>query len=139
MHNRGRSGNRRHSRAREPERAGRHNCLDGRAQFVGRGVGGSSACLREEWGDECPQFEEVGDAETNSPPPGQVVGVRDAQVRPFDGDAEYGSVGELEQHPLDAVTGAAVEQRQTPAPQGVEGMGDQNAGIRRTACSLPGW
>jgi hypothetical protein len=112
--------------------------LDGRAQFVGHGVGGSSACLREEWGDECPQFEEVGNAESNPPPPGQVVGVRDAQVRPLDGDAEDGAVGELEQHPLDAVTGAAVEQRQPPAPQGMEGMRDQDAGISRMACSLLG-
>jgi hypothetical protein len=63
-------------------------------------------------------------------------GVRDAQIGPLDGGAEDRSVGELEQHPLDALTGAAMEEGETPAPERVKGMGDEDAGISRTACIL---
>jgi hypothetical protein len=68
-----------------------------------------------------------------------MIGVRDAQIRPLDGDAEYRSIGKLQQDPLGSFTGTAIEERESLPPQGVERMSDEHAGIRRMACSLLGW
>jgi hypothetical protein len=109
--------------------------LDRRAELLGQERLGSSACLPER-SKERAEIEEIGDTQSRSSSAGEMKGVRNTQVGPFDGDAKHGSVGQLEEHPRDALTGAAVEERKSPASEGVKGMGQENAGICRTVCIL---
>jgi hypothetical protein len=93
-------------------------------------------CLAEELIDEGAQLDQVGHTEGGSPPRRQVIGIRDTQVGPLDRDAEERSVRELQSRPFCAITGTAIEERETLALKGMKGMSDDNAGIRRTAYSL---
>jgi hypothetical protein len=56
----------------------------------------SSACLREERIEERAQFEQIRDTKSGLSSAGQEVGVGNAQIGPFKGDAEYRSVRELQ-------------------------------------------
>ena len=106
--------------------------------MVGQGSPDSSACLREELVDERPQLKQIGHAKRGPPLSGQLIGLRGTQVRPLDGDAEDRPVRELQQNPLHTSADSAKEQREALAPEGMKEVGDQNAGIRRTVCSLCG-
>lgn len=119
-------------------RGGRHNPLDSGASLVGQGSPDSSACLREKLVDERPQLKQIGHAKSGPPLSRQLIGVRGTQVRPLDGDTEDRPVRELQQNPLHTSADSAKEQREALTPEGMKGVGDQNAGIRRTVCSLCG-
>lgn len=86
--------------------------------------------------DERAEFEQVRHTERGSPLSRQVIGIEGTQIRPLDRDAEERSVRELQSRPFYAVTGTAIEKRETLALKGMKGMSDDNAGMRRAACSL---